>query len=420
MFNFRTLAIIKRELREKIMSKTFIIMTLLLPVFMFGIMAFQTFLYTYDSESSASLIIVAENQNLTQSLKKDFADLEIIKDGKYTATFKTLDNVQLQSLLESNKKNLLNDKLNGIIFVPSTALKDKKIEYYSKSPSNSDLFNKIRGTINQALVDNYFHDKQLSPDDIEYARDRVDINGFRISTDNKIEETNKGAQIISFVFAFLLYFSLMFIGMMMMRSVVEEKNSKIVEVLLSSVNSKELMMGKIIGTAITGLLQMAIWLLPLVVVVSSSIFVIPPEFIPNITMGEILYFLFNYFVGLITFLGLFATVGAIFDNDQDAQSGIWPIMMLIMIPFFISISMAKNPNSVLANVTSMLPFASIMVMPARMSLIEIPVWQFATSIVINVATMLLIFPFAGKIYRVGILLTGKKPQWSEVLKWLKY
>jgi len=165
---------------------------------------------------------------------------------------------------------------------------------------------------------------------------------------------------------------------------------------------------------------MAIWLLPLVVVVSSSIFVIPPEFIPNITMGEILYFLFNYFVGLITFLGLFATVGAIFDNDQDAQSGIWPIMMLIMIPFFISISMAKNPNSVLANVTSMLPFASIMVMPARMSLIEIPVWQFATSIVINVATMLLIFPFAGKIYRVGILLTGKKPQWSEVLKWLKY
>lgn len=420
MFNFRTVAIIRRELREKIMSKTFIFMTLLLPVFMFGILAFQTFLYTYDSESNAKLLIVAESANLSRSLKEDFSDLEIVKSGKYTIEFKTLNKSQLQTFIDNNKKDLLNDKLNGIVFIPSTALKDKIIEYYSKSPSNSDLLNKIKVPINQALVDNYFHDKQLSQEDIEYARNRVDVSGFRISTDNKIEETNEGAKIISFVFAFLLYFSLMFIGMMMMRSVVEEKNSKIVEVLLSSVNSKELMVGKIIGTAITGLLQMAIWMLPFIVVISSSIFVIPPKYLNSITPGEIIYFLFNYFVGLITFLGLFATVGAIFDNDQDAQSGIWPIMMLIMIPFFISVSMGKNPNSVLANVTSMLPFSSLLVMPARMSLIEIPVWQFATSIIVNVATMLLIFPFAGKIYRVGILLTGKKPQWSEVLKWLKY
>lgn len=420
MFNFRTIAIIKRELREKIMSKTFIFMTLLLPLFMFGIMAFQTFLYTYDSESSAKLIVASESPEITSGLTTAFSNLQIVKNGKYSAEFKTLDKQQLQELIASRKKDLLDDKLNGIVFVPKSALKDKKIEYYSKSPSNSDLFNKIKGAINQALVDNYFHDKQLSQNDIEYARDRVDVNGFRISTDNKIEETNDGARIISFVFSFLLYFSLMFIGMMMMRSVVEEKNSKIVEVLLSSVNSKELMVGKILGTAITGLLQMAIWLLPVVVVISSSIFVIPARFIPNITMGEIVYFLFNYFVGLITFLGLFATVGAIFDNDQDAQSGIWPIMMLIMIPFFISVSMGKNPNSVLANVTSMLPFSSLMVMPARMSLVEIPLWQFAASIVINIATMLLIFPFAGKIYRIGILLTGKKPQWSEVIKWLKY
>lgn len=420
MFNFRTLAIIKRELKEKIMSKTFILMTLLLPLFMFGLLAFQSFLYTYDSESSAKLIVVSESASLTKTLETDFNQLEVVKDGHYKVSFQTLDSGSFKKLIDENKNNMLNDKLSGIIFVPESALKDKMISYYSKSPNNNDLFGKIKGAINQALVDNYFHDKQLSQKDIEYARNNVDVNGFRISSDKGIEETTEGAQIVSFVFAFLLYFSLMFIGMMMMRSVVEEKNSKIVEVILSSVNSRELMIGKVIGTAITGLLQMAIWMLPFIVVISSSIFMIPPKYIPNITMGEILYFLFNYFVGLITFLGLFATVGAIFDNDQDAQSGIWPIMMLIMIPFFISVSMGKNPNSVLANVTSLLPFASIMVMPARMSLVEIPVWQFAASIVINIATMLLIFPFAGKIYRIGILLTGKKPQWSEVLKWLKY
>ncbi|HKI77331.1 MAG TPA: ABC transporter permease [Ignavibacteriaceae bacterium] len=420
MFNFRTMAVIKRELREKIMSKTFIIMTLLLPVFMFGIMAFQTFLLTYDTESNAKLIIVTESPDLTMNLQSDFSQIPIVKQGKYIITFQTLNRQRLQELIAAKKQEMLDDKLNGIIFIPSAALTDKKIEYYSKSPSNSDLFDKLKPTINQALVDGYFHGKQLSQEDIEYARNRVDINGFRISKDNEIEETNAGARIISFVFAFLLYFSLMFIGMMMMRSVVEEKNSKIVEILLSSVEAKELMVGKIIGTAVTGLLQMAIWMLPIIVVISSSIFVIPPELIPNISIGQIIYFLFNYFVGLITFLGLFATVGAIFDNDQDAQSGIWPIMMLIMIPFFISISMNKNPNSVLANVTSLLPFSSIMVMPARMSLVDIPAWQFATAIVVNVGMMLLIFPLAGKIYRIGILLTGKKPKWGEVIKWLRY
>ena len=420
MFNFRTLALIKRELREKILSKTFILMTLLVPVFMFGILAFQTFLISYNGEDNANLLVVTESTALTQDLNKDFSEMSLVKDGKYKIRFETSSQAALKTKIDSLKEQLLGDKLTGVIFIPSTALKDKKIEYYSKNPGNNDLFQKIRGTINQALVDNYFSGKQLSKEDIEYARDRVDFNGFRISSDNQVKKTTQGASIISMVFSFILYFSLMFIGMMMMRSVVEEKNSKIVEILLSSVQSKELMTGKIIGTALTGLLQMIIWISPIIVLVSSSLFMIPHEYMPTISAGQILYFLLNYFIGLITFLGLFATVGAIFDNEQDAQSGIWPIMLLVMIPFFISISIMKNPDTVLAKVTSLLPFSSIIVMPARMSLVEIPIWQFAVSIIVNIGVMLAIFPFAGKIYRIGILLTGKKPQWSEVLKWLKY
>lgn len=420
MFNYRIVALLKRELREKILSKTFILMTLLLPLFMFGLLAFQTFLYTYNNEESSKLLIVSEIPALIQNMQNDFAKLQVVKSGKYKISFETINRKKLENKLDEMKSDLLNDKLTGIVFIPESATKDKKVEYYSKSPTNNDLFSKISGTINQSLVDNYFRDKQLSTEDIEYARQRVDFNGFRISADKKIEETNSGARIISLVFAFLLYFSMMFIGMMMMRSVIEEKNSKIVEIVLSSVNSRELMVGKIIGTALTGLLQMVIWMLPIIIVISSSWFMIPPEYIPNVSIGQILYFLLNYFIGLITYLGLFAMVGSIFDNDQDAQSGIWPIMMLIMIPFFISISISRNPNSLLANISSLLPFSSIIVMPARMSLIDIPIWQFVLSVIINIATMLLIFPVAGKIYRVGILLTGKKPQWSEVIKWLKY
>ena len=132
------------------------------------------------------------------------------------------------------------------------------------------------------------------------------------------------------------------------------------------------------------------------------------------------YVLLNFFIGLITFLGLFATVGAIFDNDQDAQSSMWPLMMLILIPFYIAISIQNNPQGMIGMVASMFPFAAIIVMPARMALVDIPVWQFVLAVVVNLATMVGIFPLAGKIYRVGILMSGKKPKWNEVVRWLKY
>ena len=209
-------------------------------------------------------------------------------------------------------------------------------------------------------------------------------------------------------------------GTMTMNSVVDEKSSRIVEVLLSSANSIELMTGKILGTAIIGLIQMAIWLLPVIVVISTSWFMLPPDIIFSINLSFVLYFLFNFFIALVTYVGLFASVGAIFDNPQDAQSGVWPLLILIMIPFFIALSMQANPQSPIPKIASMLPVASLIVMPARMTVIEVPLWQVLLSAVINIFVMLSVFPLAGKIYRVGILITGKKPKWSEVVKWLRY
>jgi len=117
-------------------------------------------------------------------------------------------------------------------------------------------------------------------------------------------------------------------------------------------------------------------------------------------------------------VGLFATVGSIFDNSQDAQSGVWPLMMLIIFPFLIAISLQSNPQSSIAKITSLLPFTSLLVMPARLTLVQVPMLELIASIVINLAVLFAIFPLAGKIYRVGILVTGKKPKWSEVRKWL--
>ena len=419
MFNRRTIAIIKRELRVRLFSKTFIIMTLLIPTFIFGIIGIQAILYSYSGEENPKLVIISETKEVKKNLEKEFSKLPFVKDGSFHVTYEIQDSEQFNVRLNELKPSLIHEYITGIVFIPSSSLGNKGIRYYSTNPNNLSLFNKIKPAINSALVDMYFSGKDFSREDIDFASEDVGISGFRI-TEEKVEAEGYGNMIMLFLFSFLLYMSLIFMGQMTMNSVVDEKSSRVVEVLLSSANSTELMTGKILGTAIIGLIQMAIWLIPVIIVLSTTWFMLPPEIIFSIDFRYVIYFLFNFFIAVITYVGLFATVGSIFDNPQDAQSGVWPLIILIMIPFFIALSMQANPQSPIAKVTSMLPITSLIVMPSRMTVMEVPVWQFLLSVAVNISVMLIIFPFAGKIYRVGILITGKKPKWSEVVKWLKY
>ena len=420
MFNKRTLSIIKRELRARLLAKSFLLTTVLIPVFLIGILAVQTFLVKYQGNEKYNLEIVSAKPEITDALNSEFQKNDDVKKGSLSLSFSTLDSAKFEDYLAEVKPQILNKKISGVVYIPSSALYNKDLQFYSLNPNNISLFNKLNGTINKVLVDIYFSGKELSSKEIAFARDNVDFTGFKVSEKSTFEKEGAGNLVLAFLFTFLIYFSLILIGTMMMRSVVEEKNNRIVEVLLSSVSSRELLTGKILGMSITSLIQMAIWLLPVFLLISTSLFLLPPEITLSIGISHLIYFLFNFFIALITFLGLYATVGSIFDNDQDAQSGQWPLLMLIMLPFFIAVSMITNPESSIARIASFIPFASLIVMPARMTILEVPLWQIAVSSLINIVVMVSIFPLAGKIYRIGILSTGKKPKWSEVVKWLRY
>lgn len=418
MLNKRVFAIIKRELREKLLSKTFIFMTILFPALMFGMIGIQVLLRSDEGKSYITLI--TETQTLSEAFQKDLLTSDAVKDGKLSFNFYSMSKDELKDFLEKNKQELLEGKITGVIFIPSSALKDKRIEYYSKTPTNMALSRRLEGPINKVLIDSYFSNRALSIEELDFARKGIDFEGFKVSAEENVKEEGYGNIVLSYIFSFLLYISLLMTGSMMLQSVIEEKSNRIVEVILSSVSSNELMAGKVLGSGITALIQMAIWLSPIVMVISTSWFALPQDLTFSITINHILYLMANFALGLLTFLGLFAMVGSIFDNPQDAQSGMWPIMLLIIIPFLVAISMMENPNSPIANIAALLPFASIMIMPVKMAVVDVPLWQLILCLVINAATLFAIFPVAGKIYRIGILRTGKKPKWSEVVKWLKY
>lgn len=418
MFNYRTLAVIKRELREKLMSKSFIIMTILLPVFMFGIIGVQTLLVTYEGDSGSKIEIVAPKDEIIQDVAEYVSSEDFVKNGSYKINYAIANDIE--KYVNNNREKLINEQLDGIIFIPESAVKDKKLQYYTKSPNNRTIPDKLSSPINKYLIDKYFGTKNLTKEELDFARMSVDIAGYKVSEKAEFEEQGYGNAILAYVFMFLLYISLLMMGSMTMQSVQEEKNSKIVEVILSSVSSKELLTGKILGAAITGVIQMGIWLIPIITIISTTWFVLPPEITFNITYGHLIYFLLNFFLGLVIFLGLFATVGSMFETAQEAQSGMWPVMMLIMIPFFVALSMMRNPDNPIAEVASFLPFATVMVMPGKFVLTDVPIWQLSISILINVLTIVGIFPLAGKIFRVGVLRSGKKPTLADVIKWIKY
>ncbi|OGU64404.1 MAG: hypothetical protein A2499_14815 [Stygiobacter sp. RIFOXYC12_FULL_38_8] len=420
MFNYRILGIIKRELKEKFLSKSFIITTIMFPMLLFVIGGVQAFLVT--DEAASKLNIVCEDQNLTQSFQKELAvpESDLMKEGKFSFNFYTMNREELKKHLDDNKKSMLDDKLTGVIFVPDTVFNNKIMEYYSKSPNNLSLSRKLNEPINNVLIGAYFSSKALSANELKFMRGGIEVNGFKISKDENIKEEGFGSIALSWVFGLLLYLSLLMSGQMMLQSVIEEKSSRIAEVILSSVSPREMMTGKIIGSAITALIQMGIWLATVITVASPALNFLPADITVSIKAVQVIFLMVNFAVGLVLFLSLFGMVGSIFDNPQDAQSGMWPVMMLIMIPFFVAMSMMQNPNSPIGNVTALLPFTSIMVMPVKMTIVEVPIWQLALSIVVNIVAIFFVFPIAGKIYRVGILRTGKKPKWSEVVKWLKY
>ena len=417
--NHRIIAVMKREIKAQVMTKMFIITTLLFPALFIGIGLLNVFVMSYKDDRQNHIQVISSAQENLDLLKIGILSESDIDTATLKLTYKQMPVADVENYLMTIKPNLLSEKITGVIVFNDSSLHSKELNYYSSNPNNLDLFNQIRGAVNKMMITAHFQGRDVSQKDIEFARKRVSFEPFRISEESKVEAEGYGNLIMAGILTFLLYMSLLIFGMQTMRAVTEEKSNKVVEVLLSSVSATELMTGKIIGSALTGLLQMAVWIVPPSLVLSLGFFVLPAEVNFSFNFGLLLYVFYNYVIGIVTYLSLFAMVGAIFDTEQEAQQGVLPIMMTLMIPFYIFFSMINNPQNLMVEVASMLPFFSIMLMPARIAMISVPGWQILVAIVVNLTTLYIILNVVGKIYRIGIMSTGKRPSIKELISWLK-
>jgi ABC-2 type transport system permease protein len=251
---------------------------------------------------------------------------------------------------------------------------------------------------------------------------RVDLKAFKVTAQGTAEE--KGAGIVAaLIFFFLMYSTFFMYGYQVMRGVIEEKSNRIVEVIIASVRPTELMLGKIIGIGLVGLTQYATWSLiamnlslPAVVTAMAS----SDMGVPHIPLSMIGFFILYFLLGYFLYASIYTAIAAPFNTDQEAQQLALIPMFMILAGIMVYPAIMNNPSGAVSVVFSLLPFTAPLTMFLRTALSEVPVWQILTSVALLVATIFGMAWFAGRIYRIGILMYGKRPTIPEIVRWIRY
>lgn len=428
--------IIKREFIAKVRNKSFIVMTFLSPLLFVGIAAFVGYLST---------------------MKADVKEIAIHDEtGLFVNEFKNSDEYKYLDLSKTNlsiiKDSLVKESYEGLIYIPKvsqTKALENKVQYISNDSPSISFIENVEATIAKKITNENFQQANLDTLAIKKAEAQVSIDLKKATGEESVKGLNEIKIAIGGAFGYLIMMFIVIYGNMVMRSVIEEKTNRIIEIIISSVKPFQLMMGKIIGTSLAGILQFLIWaIIGLSLMFAASIFFgvnigptsrIPPEMMHsaqqefagtaqmyikelwNLPIATILICFVVYFIGgYFLYSSFYASIGAAVDNETDSQQFLLPIIMPLILGVYIGFFTVMNdPNGTIATVFSMIPLTSPIVMLMRIPF-GVPWWQIAISITILFGTFFFVVWFAAKIYRVGILMYGKKPTWKELYKWLKY
>ncbi|HOP58323.1 MAG TPA: ABC transporter permease [Bacteroidales bacterium] len=450
----KTAVIIKREYITRVRKKSFIIMTILAPILMAALIILPTVLMMSDRD-------------------KDFKKIAVIEDGSdlfknvipntNDAEFVYLEDVNVNDLKETFEEA----GYYGILYIsPEVINIPNAIQLISKKQPPIGLLDHISGSLEKEIEKQKLLAYNIEDLDsiLKSIRTNVDIQTIKIDDSGQAKETSTGiAMILAYLGGFLMYMLVFIFGSQVMRGVIEEKTSRVVEVIVSSVKPVQLMLGKIIGIALVGLTQFMIWVILTVgavafvkgtVLKESGITEITQN-IPQNIMSEnnmtvnaeetvealspemeefskmfesalnqdwlliIFSFIFYFITGYFLYASVFAAIGSAVDNETETQQFMLPVTIPIILGLMVAVGTMQNPESSLSFWFSIIPLTSPIVMIARIPF-GVPLWQIILSMALMVITFLAFVWMAAKIYRTGILMYGKKTSWKELWKWLKY
>lgn len=428
--------IIKREYLAKVKNKSFILMTFLSPLFIVALLSLIAYLISVNNEKVRTISVLDESGILSETLISNDHIL-----------YESLNGMDLEDAKTTSNSN----NAYGLLHVPDLPLEDvsEKIKFYSKESPSLSLISSLESKIEKRIGELKLKKMGVDLSKISASKTYVNIN----QEDFEGVKTSKAGSFLKLIFGavagYLLFMFIIIYGNLIMRSVIEEKSSRIIEVIISSVKPIQLMLGKIFGTSLAGITQFAIWVILIAILsfAASNFFGIDLSANPQQEMitaavsdvnanselqaliaelhslpliNLIVAFVLFFVGGYLLYSSLYAAIGAAVDNETDTQQFLMPVVILLVVGFYVGFFTAlEDPHGTISVVFSYIPFTSPIVMLIRIPF-GVPIWEQILSLSVLIFSFLVTVWIAAKIYRVGILMHGKKPSYKDLIKWLKY
>jgi ABC-2 type transport system permease protein len=432
----KILLIIQREYLSRVKKRSFLVITFLVPLLFIGMISLTGYLTNKGSDKITEVTVIDDSGIFANK----FEDSEVIDF-----------NISAETLVEA-KSGILKDDTGYLLVISKDLTKNPEI--FSKKKPSFLILDNIQSQMNDILRAKMLSDAGINQQTLDNIKPDIDIVSKEISPEGEKDSSSGAAYGIGFAAAVLIYMSLFIYGAQVMRGVIEEKTNRIIEVVISSVKPFQLMMGKIIGIGLVGLTQFLLWIILITTLstVAGNLLMPPKDLvkteqagrndIPDIAaqpapdnspmvgamkaletvpLGYIFTcFLIYFFGGYMLYSALFAAVGSAVDNDTETQQFMFPITLPLLFTYILSFSfIINNPDSTLAIWLSIIPFTSPIAMMVRVPF-GVPGWQLFLSITLLIAGFIFTTWVAARIYRVGILMYGKKASYKELIKWFMY
>jgi len=417
--------VIKREYITRVRTKGFLIATVAFPVLFIGVLVFSALIATRQTNRSLKIAILDEPGYLGTLIARNLKD-KLPGASSAIEVERIYDRPGAgQDLRRDLVEQVRRGALDGFLVIPKDIVEGKAVELHTNNAGDIRLTYSMGQAVTQAIIARRLAARGIEIGNLETLLREVDLRLVKVTKEGESEE--KGQTLaIAIVVTMVLYMTLLIYGVATMRSILEEKTTRMVEILVSSVRPFQLMMGKIIGIAGVAMTQYLIWAISGSVLAAFATGLLtalqPGSSVPKVHLPlSLLAYVFVFLlVGYLLYASIFSAVGAMVSNEQDMQQAQAPVTVLIVVPVVLFGFIMRNPNSTLAIILSWIPFFAPILMPLRIALQMPPLWQIAVSIILLALCTLTVVYLSARIYRVGILMYGKRPSLVEIARWLRY
>ena len=431
----KLVAVIKREYTQRVRAKMFIITTILLPVSMllFGIV--PVLVLNIESGHQFRLVVVDGTGKMFDRFRTALLNREVpepdpdpAKRGQAVESESRRFNLEelragsSGSKTDELERRLQQNQIDGYLILPPDLMEGGKAQFFRRNTGDFFINRRVHEALDKTVRDQRLIDANVDAKTLGALDDSVDLETTRISKSGQ-ERDESGGMALVFGVGFIMYLSVLLYGQVVLGSVIEEKETRIAEVLFSSVRPFTLMIGKLVGVSLVALTQLAIWALAFVALSLYGIGALKsrglPTGLPNISLSVYVYFVLFFLLGYFVYSTLYALVGSIVTTPQEGGQLAMPIVLVLVIAFYFFLPVSRNPDSDFAFWISLVPFFAPIAMLVRIVTQTPPFWQIALSLFIGFATVAFLTWLTSRIYRIGMLMYGKRASIPEIVRWVR-